>query len=436
MKMQIIFRPLTDNIYGSLAGVIAVVAITIAPQTVVANEKQSLSLIQKCDHACGKDRRMTGEHSLAISDDGRFVYGTRDVERALLVYERQPMSGRLSLVQSFTDKYDGAKTLENPELLDLFYGPRAVTLSPDNRHLFLALYSMATVLVFERNKESGKLRLVQRIFDKDQSIGLCGPTDFAFSSNGAFVFVPCTGNSAIVGFRRDKERGQLSKVDAVQDDQITDVPDPVFGQPLPGARKSDGLDVVYGTATSPDGKHLYATSPRDHALTVFACDSDKGKLENVQTIKDREHQFGLEYVCTVTVSGDGRFIYCSTLGTDGALSVFERDPKTGKVEFVEVHRDKVNGVEGLRCVRTIAIAPNAERVYCADHGGRGISIFDRDKDTGRLKFVVFAKNDTDGIRGLHQVSDLVISPDGKHLYAASNEASVAVFDIRPAKMAE
>ncbi len=432
MKACSVFRDdlSTENLRPVV--LLAVVLVLLPEQLAYTDDFAPLALVAAHNDGVGADRRLNGEHSVTMSDDGRFVYAARDLERALLVYQRDARTGQLSLVQSFTNKYEGDKTLMNPELLDMFIGPRAVTMSPDNRHLYLVLHWIQTVLVFERDKEFGKLKLIQRIWDKDGSMGLAQPIALSISPDGQFVYVACMMNSAIVILRRDKANGSLSKVEVLQDKCITDMPGTALGKPITGAKITRGLNFVQALAMCSDGKHLYATSFGDHALSAFVCDSENGKLENVQTILDGDR---LYRVCNVTVSGDGRFVYCSIRGKHGGLSVFGRDPKTGEVEFVEVHRNSINGVEGLRHVSTIALSPNADRVFCCDQNGSGISIFDRDKETGRLKFVAFVKNETDGIKGLNKVSDLVISPDGKHLYAASNEASAAVFEIRPAKMA-
>ncbi|AFY36089.1 beta-propeller fold lactonase family protein [Calothrix sp. PCC 7507] len=198
--------------------------------------------------------------------------------------------------------------------------------------------------------------------------------------------------------------------------------------------KKDGIDGVDGLAgswsvtVSPDGKFLYAAGSKDSAVAVFKRNPDTGKLSFVEVQKDGVGGVdGLNYVTSVTVSPDGKFLYASGFG-DSAVAVFKRNPDTGKLSFVEVQKNNVGGITGLFSVDYVTVSPDNKFLYTAAYNDSAVAVFQRNTDTGQLSFVEVKKNGIAGITGLGQVSSITVSPDNNFLYTTGlNDSAVAVF---------
>ena len=65
----------------------------------------------------------------------------------------------------------------------------------------------------------------------------------------------------------------------------------------------------------------------------------------------------------VTVSPDGKNVY-ATGSYESAIAVFNRDLTTGTLTFDEVHKDGINGVDGLDGAGGgVTVSPDGKNVY-------------------------------------------------------------------------
>ncbi|MCP4709163.1 MAG: lactonase family protein, partial [Planctomycetes bacterium] len=114
--------------------------------------------------------------------------------------------------------------------------------------------------------------------------------------------------------------------------------------------------------------------------------------------------------------------------TDDAIAVFSRDVDTGKLTFVEVQKNEVNGVDGLYGALEITVSPDNRHVYTASPESDAVAVFERDFSSGALSFVEVQRGGTDGINGLTGVRSVTVSPDNKYVYTASTaDDAVTVF---------
>jgi 6-phosphogluconolactonase (cycloisomerase 2 family) len=141
---------------------------------------------------------------------------------------------------------------------------------------------------------------------------------------------------------------------------------------------------------------------------------------------------GLSDAFATVVSPSGDHVYvCSGLanasGSDNAIAVFSRAPD-GHLTFVEVEFDDGDGgsADGLASCRDVVISPDGKHVYTAGHSDSKIGIFDRDPVTGALTFNSVVE-DGIGLDGLGGVEAIAVSPDGQSLFAvgAIDDALVA-----------
>lgn len=140
---------------------------------------------------------------------------------------------------------------------------------------------------------------------------------------------------------------------------------------------------------------------------------------------------GLSGVIAVTVSPDGKYVYAAG-NTDDAVTLFARDSTSNTLRFVEVKKDNTTGVDGLNGASALLISPDGKHLYAASEFADAVAVFNRNTDSGTLDFSEFKKDGVSGIEGLDGAASLTISPDGKHLYVISQiDHSVAVFSRAP-----
>ena len=190
----------------------------------------------------------------------------------------------------------------------------------------------------------------------------------------------------------------------------------------------DGLDGVPGVTVSPDGKHLYAAGFRDDAVAVFSRNAATGELTFVEIQKDGFGSVdGLDGVQAVTVSPDGKHLYAAG-GFDDAVAVFSRSATTGELTFVEFHKDGVGVVDGLDGAISLIVSPDGGHLYVAGANDNAVAVFSRNSTTGAVTFVEVQRDGDGSVDGLGGAVSVVVSPDGKHLYAAGQfDNAVAVF---------
>jgi 6-phosphogluconolactonase (cycloisomerase 2 family) len=201
----------------------------------------------------------------------------------------------------------------------------------------------------------------------------------------------------------------------VEGEALSQLEEPLFG--------------ASGVAVSPDGAHVYVTGRSEDGVAIFDRDPVGGGLSFVTTVLDGDALpggtvDGLDGAESVAVSPDGEHVYVAGFN-DSALAVFDRDPVTGLLDFLEVFRDVAVGgtIDGLGGATAVVLSPDGSTVYVAGANDDAIVVFDRetsavDPDFGELVFVqtVF---DGGGVNHLDGVQALAVSAGGNHLYAAA-----------------
>ena len=134
---------------------------------------------------------------------------------------------------------------------------------------------------------------------------------------------------------------------------------------------------------------------------------------------------GLSDAFASAVSPDGDHVYvCSGIanlvGSDNAIAAFSR-AATGRLTFVEVEFDDGDGgaADGLDSCRDVVVSPDGEHVYTAGFSDGKIGIFDRDAVTGELTFDSVVEDGV-GLDGLAGVEALAMTADGQHLFAVGS----------------
>ncbi|MEJ2392690.1 MAG: PKD domain-containing protein [Gammaproteobacteria bacterium] len=122
---------------------------------------------------------MEGASALSISNDDRFVYVTSQSTNTLSVFERISGGGGLTLVQTVENGADGVRGMVQPS---------DVEVTPDGKYVLVTGADGDAVVVFERNADTGKLLWAQTVRNDLRGVrGLHMPT--SVTSVGSRVFV-------------------------------------------------------------------------------------------------------------------------------------------------------------------------------------------------------------------------------------------------------
>lgn len=141
-------------------------------------------------------------------------------------------------------------------------GPHAhcVTLSPDNRFVFVCDLGTDKVMIYKFDAEQGKLT------PNDQPFATvkpgAGPRHIVFHPNGKFAYVINEIDSTITVFVYDPRAGALKELQTLSS--------------LP--RDYDGRNTAAEIAIAPSGKFLFASNRGHDTVVSFAIDPEKGTL--------------------------------------------------------------------------------------------------------------------------------------------------------------
>ena len=333
---------------------------------------------------------LTGARSVTVSPDGRHIYVAGATDNAVAVFSRDGTGGGLSFVEAQQNGVAGVEGLAFAS---------SVGVSPDGRHLYVASAEDDAVVVFERDHETGGLSFTQINRDGTQDVeGLNGASSVMVSPDGRHVYVTSQFDNRLVVFGRDQTSGMLT---------------------LLGICDNIGLDFARSVAVSPDGYHVYVASLNDDAVLAFSRNRDTGALILVEVQYNNTGGVnGLAFANSVTISPDGRHVY-ATGASDQALSVFSRDEATGLLSFVEAPQNGINGVSGLAFVSSVALSPDGRHLYAAGVSDHALTVFSRDELSGKLNFIALEQDGLNGVDGLLGAVSVIVSPDGRHVYVAS-----------------
>jgi trimeric autotransporter adhesin len=202
---------------------------------------------------------------------------------------------------------------------------------------------------------------------------------------------------------------------------------PLIDKEISGVGGVSGLAGVNAVALSADGLTLYATAFTDSAVTVFNRDPKSGALTFKAAITNSDIGVGLQGANAVAVSPDDKHVYVAS-ALDNAVVVFTRDTGTGEITLVEIQQDGVNGGDGLGGASAIAISPDNRRVYVTGNQDNALTVFDRDVNTGALTFLQMQQDDAGGVNGLKAATGVAVSPDNLFIYVTgSADNAIAVF---------
>ena len=385
--------------------------------------------------------------AVTLSPDGSYAYALAPDDGGLVVFARDPATGKLDLASGQPQEilFDGEtltvpaggtrpQAITSTQTVGLS-GASAMTMSPDGRQLFVVSPAENTLAVFDRDPATGLLTF--RASFQDQA-NLSGPFAVAVSGDGQTILVQSARHTVGI-FSRDATSGSvlLSTIDYEQIPGTaidTTGTGPVAFSPEAGTRVAYFADAAAGTLAA------YAVDTAGN-LTLLATYAN-GQVVNGQAIA------GLGGASAIAFSPDGRYLFV-TGAADDALVVFTRNPTTGLLTFSQELRDGVDGVQGLGGAAAIAVSPvyadvdakgnpvNDQFVFVAGAAENELAVFGIDTnpaDANYGKFVFLQRLSNGAVAGLGTPNSVVVGPNrtvyvGSSTGTAGTGGGVALFTI-------
>jgi len=308
-----------------------------------------------------------------------------------------------------------------------------VLLSQDGAHVYAVSPADNSIASFERDPATGALSFLE--FDQNGVLGvsgIAGARALAQSPDGRHLYVAGSFSNAIATFARDADPGsvnfgRLTFRSIVQN----------------GVSGVDGLGEPIALTVSPDGSHVIALGAAQDTLAVFTRNPNSGSSGfgnltfSTRYVDGQGGISGLIGVQSLALDAAGEFLY--VLGAeDGTVVQLARTAVSGVLTFVEFKQDGSAGVSGLAGARRLRLSADQAHLYVAGSGSNAIAHFAVQATDGTLDFAaLMANNDpapiTGGqVIGLTGVSDVLLAPDGAHLYAVSaGDDALASFNREP-----
>ncbi len=359
------------------------------------------------DNVSGVDG-ISGPTAFRVSNDGNYLFAAGSNEDAVSIFSRNADSGTLSFISIVQEGVNGVSGISYPIHLDI---------SEDGNNLYVAGFASASLAVFDINESTGALSFQNAETGNGQGVsGLDGSTAVTVSPDGNFVYAAGNNDDAIVVFQRDENSGMLTYVQKIED-----------------SASSDGLNGINCIAISPDGNYAYATGFWDKSVVLFQRNNTTGVLTYIERYKDGISGVdGLNGANFITISPDGNNAYVTGFW-EHAVAMFSRNAVNGKLTFVEVFKDGVLGVDGLNRANGVEVSPDGKTVYVSGSYDNAIAIFERNESDGALTYLAVVEDGVDSVDGIQRINSIVVSPNNLNVYASGlNDDAVAIFNRDPA----
>jgi DNA-binding beta-propeller fold protein YncE len=438
-------------------------AVVVADQSRTAAAAPAGRLVQPrgsdgCVHRtgtnrCAGGRAVTSPEDLVVSPDGRHVYVAAYGSHAVAVFARSRQTGLLDQLRrrrGCVRQGRGGGCASGRALS----APASIAISPDGRSVYVAASGSDALSIFARNRRTGVLRQLPgaRGCFSERAGGGCTvgralnePTSVAVSPDGRRVYV--TGRrfpSGVAIFARAPD-GSLTQPDGTGGC--------VSHRGGTGCAAARGISAPEEVLVSPDSRHVLVAGSRSNSVAVLRSGPDG--LSQADGAAGCISQGGSEGCAAgkalrgpvdVTISPDGRSIYTASSSSDG-IAVLTRNRTTGALTQSPGRTGCISqGARARRCVAGraldevwgVAISPDGRNVYAVSSKLNTLGAMARDRESGALaqlagKLGCFIRAGGFGCpegRGLTVAVAVAVSPDGRNVYVASEDAylgSIAIF---------
>jgi DNA-binding beta-propeller fold protein YncE len=327
--------------------------------------------------------------------------------------------------------------------------PTDVVVSPDGFHVYvITAFETGGILTFQR---SGNGSLVQLAGGNGCVVGadgadcatntwLAGARRMAFSPNGRRLYV-ATSEGRLVTLSRDPSTGALTQIGCLSSNAEGDV-----------CPQHDALSGMVDIAVSSDGKNVYTVSKDEFgaSLARYIRKSD-GTLDPVSCYGPGLNctgATGLADPRAVAVSPDGKSVYVgSGFNGVGTVFVFNRSTTSTPIGALTTPSGTAKCISqtgsggacanghGLGNVDDVVVAPDSKTVYAASNNATQSVAVLRRGSTGLLSQPTGSAGCVSDIgadgcatgKGLFVPKSLAVSVDGNSLYVAAESDGLSGF---------
>jgi DNA-binding beta-propeller fold protein YncE len=335
-----------------------------------------------------------------------------------------------------------------------FMGSRAIGVSPDGKHVYVASSGSDAIAIFTRNRKSGFLAQAKKadgcIAAKGATgcataIGLDEPNSVAISPDGRNVYATSRAGNSITSYVRNPKTGALRQLPPALAGCIS-------GAPIPGCVAGLGLLAPDVVVVSPDGSNVYVGSFFGNSVAAFARNPASGALTQLagsagciaEATAGCATGIALNSVEGLAISGDGGSVYAAT-ALSNAVVTLSRNPNTGALAQASdgsgcIVDSALTGCtlgRELGGANAVAVSPDDDGVYVTSLFANSVTSFNRTASSGTLS----QKEGTGGCliflrsagcsfgRALIAPEGLALSPDGRNAYvAAFKTGAIAVLN--------
>jgi len=344
-----------------------------------------------------------------------------------------------------------ARALDGP---GPFMGSRAIAVSPDGKHVYVASSGSDAIAIFSRDRQTGVLTqgkktagciAVKGAGGCAVAIGLDEPNSIGISPDGRSVYATSRAGNSITAFARNPKTGALRQL-----------PPPlagcISGAPLPGCAVAVGLLAPDVVVVSPDGNNVYVGSFFGNSVAAFTRNPTNGALAQLSGTAAciAEETAGcatgiaLKSVEGLAISGDGASVYAAT-ALSNAVVTLQRNPTTGALAqagdgsgcIVDSALTGCAVGRELSGANAVAVSPDDDNVYVTSLFANSITTFSRAASSGLLAqkegtagCLIFLRSAGCSFgRALVAPEGLAVAPGGRNVYvAAFKTGAIAVLD--------
>ncbi|HVY72396.1 MAG TPA: lactonase family protein [Verrucomicrobiae bacterium] len=382
---------------------------------VASNQDSGTAIVFKVDQTTGK---LTPTGSLANFPAAPFCerFVAPDTYRVFIG------THNIGPTRGFSTAYFNADTgaLTTPYFLTAAEGPAYFALHSDGRHLYTCNTrgsgTEGRVSAYALDPKTGALKLIN-----SQPSGGADPSYISFDQTGRFAFVANYngGNLVVLPINPDGSLGERTAFDQHTGTSVTPdrrpqayahsiIVDPTNRFALCADLGLDRLyiykfDAQTGALTpnapawfadkpgsgprhvifSPNGKFVYLIHEIADNITVFAWDSAKGTLTELQTVSTLPEGFTGKSTCAeIQIHPSGKFLYASNRyavkNQQATLAVFSADPDTGKLALVQ-HVPTLGDTP-----RNFTLDPTGRWLLASNQDSNTLITYSVDQQTGKL----------------------------------------------------
>ncbi|GEM_PF-5457039 len=288
---------------------------------------------------------LPGASCMAYSIDKNFIYVGSQYSVAVFRYDQS--TGSTLFIEAYRYANDGHAGID---------GPACITISPDNRYLYVSSSWLDCVSLYKRNIATGTLELLHIYYDTDEGMdGLGGASEMGISNDGSFLYIASYSDKETSTFRIDQSTGYLTHLQSL-----------------------GGLSWPEALKLSRDGRFVYVASNMDDKIAVYEVNPGNGMLSLTQTVT--QEVFSCYFI---DISYDDRFVYVAGWSS---LSVYSRDILTGKLTLHTEFNNNEGGVSGLTATYSLTVAPDDRNIYAISTGDLSFVTFSRQLSDDEFRF--------------------------------------------------